>query len=466
MDRIVEFIVRMVCAAAGWARILPGVDYAKHAPGEPWKILLVGYNGARNTGSDVRVAALADQIEEALGTENAELSVMTMDEASTAVYFDGKVRQVQFSTLFFGDLLKACSEHHAAILCEGSTFKSKFADALTLYNCQAAGVMRAQGKPCFAYGSEVGDMEPYLERTVRDLCTDVRLAVRSRGSLEELARIGVGGFLGTDTAWRFDSSRASDEARELLRAAGWDGESPLLGIAPVNPFCWPVKPSLGKLARAVVTGDRKLQFQSWYFFSWSDERERKFHAYLDALAEACSTFVAERGFQPVIFGMEKLDAEACRLLGERLGGAAPIFLSSEHDGFVMSKLLRSLTLLVTSRYHAQVLATAAYVPTVAVSMDERLDNLAGELRADPNLLLHVDDADLGPRVLVALDHACDNAASLREGLAEAYGEVCAKLDDMGDWFVREISSVEGYSSASASPALSLSSPMRACNART
>ena len=76
---------------------------------------------------------------------------------------------------------------------------------------------------------------------------------------------------------------------------------------------------------------------------------------------------------------------------------------------------------------------------------------------------------VGNRVTVALDHACDNAASLREGLAEAYGEVCAKLDDMGDWFVREISSVEGYSPASAvsaSPSLSLPSPMRACNART
>lgn len=286
-------------------------------------------------------------------------------------------------------------------------------------------------------------MEPYLERTVKDLCTDVRLAVRSRGSLDELRNIGFDGFLGTDTAWRFDSSRANDEAQALLREAGWDGRRPLLGIAPVNPFCWPVKPSLGKLARAVVTGDRKFQFQSWYFFSWSSDRERRFHAYLDALAEACSTFVVERGFQPVIFGMEKLDAEACQLLGERLGSAAPIFLSSDHDGFVMSALLRSLSLLVTSRYHAQVLATGAYVPTVAVSMDERLDNLAGELGTDPGLLLHVDDADLGPRVLVALDQACDNADSIREGLAGAYATVCAKLDDMGSWFVRELSSVEG-----------------------
>ena len=33
------------------------------------KILLAGYNGARNTGSDVRVAAIAKQIRELFGKE-------------------------------------------------------------------------------------------------------------------------------------------------------------------------------------------------------------------------------------------------------------------------------------------------------------------------------------------------------------------------------------------------------------
>ena len=53
MDRIVEAIVRLVATIAGYVRLIPGVDYAEHVPGEPLKVLLVGYNGARNTGSDV-----------------------------------------------------------------------------------------------------------------------------------------------------------------------------------------------------------------------------------------------------------------------------------------------------------------------------------------------------------------------------------------------------------------------------
>lgn len=116
---------------------------------------------------------------------------MTLDPDSTAVYFEGKARQIPFSSLFFIQLFEACSKNHIAVLCEGSTFKSKFADALTLYSCEAAGVMRAQGKPCIAYGGEVGAMTPYLERTVRELCSNVFFMARSESSREAAAELGL-----------------------------------------------------------------------------------------------------------------------------------------------------------------------------------------------------------------------------------------------------------------------------------
>ena len=81
-------------------------------------------------------------------------------------------RQVPFGTLFFAKLFEACSLNHVIVLCEGSTLKSKFADALTLYSCEAAGIARAQGKPCIAFGSEIGAMNPSIERAARDLCSN------------------------------------------------------------------------------------------------------------------------------------------------------------------------------------------------------------------------------------------------------------------------------------------------------
>jgi hypothetical protein len=60
-------------------------------------------------------------------------------------YFAEHVRLWPFTTMFVFSLLKACSEHHVAILCEGSTLMPTFAEALCVFYCEAAGIMRQQG---------------------------------------------------------------------------------------------------------------------------------------------------------------------------------------------------------------------------------------------------------------------------------------------------------------------------------
>src|SRR3984893_13084185 len=49
-------------------------------PGEKLKLLFAGYNGTRNTGSDVRVEEMLRQIRRVLGAENVALSVMRSEE--------------------------------------------------------------------------------------------------------------------------------------------------------------------------------------------------------------------------------------------------------------------------------------------------------------------------------------------------------------------------------------------------
>ena len=111
MDEVVAIIVRIVAAFGGWARVLPGFDYSEFVPGEKLKVLLAGYNGARNTGSDVRVAALAERIVQAFGVDNIQVSVMSFDLKSTVPYFAETAHQFPFTTVFFLPLLKACSQH-------------------------------------------------------------------------------------------------------------------------------------------------------------------------------------------------------------------------------------------------------------------------------------------------------------------------------------------------------------------
>ena len=126
--------------------------YEDWQQGQPVKLLLVGYNGARNTGADARVVALTQQLEQTLGADRSELTVMTLDVENVKGYFSERVRLFHFTTAFVFPLPKACSRHHAAILCEGSTLTPTFAEALCVFFCEAAGIMRRQGKPCIAYG--------------------------------------------------------------------------------------------------------------------------------------------------------------------------------------------------------------------------------------------------------------------------------------------------------------------------
>ena len=57
--------------------------------GEKLKLLFAGYNGTRNTGSDVRVEEMLRQVRRILGPENVDLSMMTFNFDRSRGYFDG-----------------------------------------------------------------------------------------------------------------------------------------------------------------------------------------------------------------------------------------------------------------------------------------------------------------------------------------------------------------------------------------
>ena len=57
MDRILELLIRCIIWFSGFTKSLSrlGISrYEERQPGEKLKILLSGYNGARNTGADAR----------------------------------------------------------------------------------------------------------------------------------------------------------------------------------------------------------------------------------------------------------------------------------------------------------------------------------------------------------------------------------------------------------------------------
>src|SRR5689334_14715286 len=131
-------------------------------PGEKLKLLFAGYNGTRNTGSDVRVQETLRQIRHVLGAENVDFSVMTQNFERTQGYFEGS-RQVHLPDVYPPFLYREVRANHGVVACEGSMFKSKFANALTTMMIGSLGLASAENKLSVAYAGDAGHMDDLIE---------------------------------------------------------------------------------------------------------------------------------------------------------------------------------------------------------------------------------------------------------------------------------------------------------------
>ena len=387
--------------------------------GQPWrpgaklKILFAGYNGTRNTGSDVRVEEILRQVRRVLGDPNLQLSVMTQDFDRTRGYF-GEATQVRLPDIFPPFLYREVRHHHGVMACEGSMFKSKFANALTTMMTGSLGIASAQNKLSVGYGAEAGSMDPSLAKMVRRYCSESLVITRNDESRTVLRQLNVPTELGTDTAWTFEPLGA-EYGKRALQEAGWDGQRPVWVLCPINPFWWPVKPSLVKyLARASTGAYRESHYRSIYFHNSGPGVRAAYERYLAAFANAVAAFRQRHSVFPILVAMERLDADACRRIAERLG-RAPVFVSDQYDMYQLVSILRCCHFLVSSRYHAIVTSMPALVPSAGVTMDERIRNLMRE-RGHPHLSLEVDDPDLEGKLLAAMETVVREAESIRDGM--------------------------------------------------
>ena len=404
-------------------------------PGEKLKLLFAGYNGTRNMGSDVRVEEMLRQLRYILGANNVAFSVMSQNFQRSKGYFEDTAL-VFLPDIFPPFLSDEVPKHHGVVACEGSAFKSKFANALTTMMIGSLGIAAAQNKLSVGYGSEAGQMDPPIKKMCARYCRNSLVITRNEESRTVLRELGVPTELGTDTAWTFEP-KPSEYGQKVLREVGWDGSTPVLVVCPINPFEWPVKASVAKFAlHGLTRAYKESHYRSVYFHNSGAAADRAYEHYLKSIANAVDAFRKKRKVFMVLVATERLDARPAKRISEKLGGV-PVLSSDDYNMYELVSILRACHMMASSRYHGIVTSMPGLVPSAGITMDERIRNLMRE-RGQEELLMNVDDADLEPKLLAALEKLATEGERIADGIGHTVVKNLKVMARMGVYFEEEV----------------------------
>jgi polysaccharide pyruvyl transferase WcaK-like protein len=158
------------------------------------------------------------------------------------------------------------------------------------------------------------------------------------------------------------------------------------------------------------------------YFTHSPERTRATEALARSYAALADEMITHYGKSVALIGMEGLDeamlhkVHGCMAHPEQ----ARIFSSREYNASQMVSILRSLTLLLTSRYHACVLSLAAQIPQIAIGHDLRLKTIYQELGLFEDFFVEPDAHDLYESVHARVERLLENPSCVQEALRGGY----------------------------------------------
>ena len=157
------------------------------------RVLMVGYNGANNTGAEALLLSDIEDVREVLGRE-AHITVPTLNEANLRRYLkEGPaLRIAPMPTLFFASLRRMVRESDLVLLVEGSTYMDTWGSPLLWAFLWASHCAAEMGKPCLAYAVDAGTLKPANARRVKRVASRTDLIVtRNRAAAGRLGAMGV-----------------------------------------------------------------------------------------------------------------------------------------------------------------------------------------------------------------------------------------------------------------------------------
>ena len=392
-------------------------DALSNEAGGRFSILMLGYTGCHNTGSDVRILTIIEDIRRCFG-DRASITVASFYPENTArvVPQGARVRIERVPFVFPLKILQLAARHDATFLVEGSCFKQNWASALLYLFLWGALCAKLAGRKCVAYAVDAGELSPLNGFFTRLVCNRLDLLItRTEVARRQLLDLGVTArvLANTDTAFQF---LEQPRARAATPRPAADAAPRTVGIAPVEFHHWPLKTRLW---------GRKEECFNWpYYFTWDDERRAKSRRLVEAYRRLVAHAIERHGLSVLLVAMEALDAAVCEQilagLDERHRARTKLISAREQTPYQIVPALRGLDYLVTSRYHACVLSMSRPVPQMAICHDERLESIYAEIGIDGDFLLDYDDPALCEKIIPTFDRLVANGDQLTGVLRERY----------------------------------------------
>jgi polysaccharide pyruvyl transferase WcaK-like protein len=356
------------------------------------KVLLVGYNGANNTGSEARLMAIIEDVRNVLGSDT-EITVPTLNENNLRRYLveDEKLHIAPIPSIFFFAIDRLVKEHDLVLLVEGSCYMDTWTSALLWAFLWATNSAKRHKKPCLAYAVDVGELSRFNSWLVKREASKTDLIItRTSYAAGKLEKIGVtapitstadcaftfqedpqdNNFL--DSIWpESDDGRETDDMSET--DDGGKTVNGVVGLAVVDFSLWPV---------VIRPWGREKDVYKWpYYFSRSKDRQNARERLIEGWARAADQIIEKHHKNVALICMEELDQPLAEDILQNMKNKdkCRVMSSGDYNASQMTSILSDLDLLVTSRYHSAVLSLRTCVPQIALGHDPRLSSLYHDL---------------------------------------------------------------------------------------
>lgn len=351
------------------------------------RILLVGYNGANNTGAEAKLLVSIEEIRSVLGSD-ACITIPSLNEANLRRYIQEgpnlKIKPVSPS-LFFVDIWRFVKENDLIMLVEGSCYMDTWGSALLWYYLLATRYAYSMKKPCIAYSVDAGKASRFNRWLIRREASKTSLILaRTKEAAERLKKLRVKAPIEVtaDNAFAFVPK---PQDHDLLKRV-WPEASHVVGMATEDIYIWPVQ---------IRPWGRKKYCYRWpYYYQHSKACQQKSELLVDVLAVQADEIVEKYDKDIALLSMEGLDTAFTNKIQQHMKHAdrTKVFSSTQYNASQMASILRSLDLLITSRYHAGVLSLPSQVPQTAIGHDLRIKDFYTDLEI-PELFVDHEDPD-------------------------------------------------------------------------